>query len=105
MRAGQLRNRIVIEAPGATQNAYGEPVETWTTFLTTWAKREDLTGREALLASQTQAEVTTRFVTRYAEGVTAKMRITSDGQLYNVESVQDPEGRRRTLVIMAKRVS
>lgn len=105
MRAGELRHRITIEAPTPVQDEYGEPVQGWAPFAEVWASREDLTGREAFLAQQVKAEVTTRFTMRHAEGVTANMRIRSDDVLYNIHSVQDPEGRRRTLVLMAGRES
>ena len=103
MRAGTLRHLLAIEAPAEAQNAFGEPVETWASFATVWASREDLTGREAFLAQQTKAEVTTSFRLRYLPGVTAKMRILSDSILYQIESIQDPDGRGRELVIMARR--
>jgi len=103
MQAGKLRHRITIEAPTGTQNKYGEPVEGWAPFAEVYASREDLTGREQFLAQQVKADVTTRFVVRYLDGVSAKMRILSDGVSYNIESVADPDGKRRTLVIVAAR--
>jgi SPP1 family predicted phage head-tail adaptor len=103
MQAGKLRHRITVEAPNEAQNEYGEPVESWAPFAEVWASREDLTGREAFLAQQVKAEVTTRFVFRYVAGITANMRVRSDGTLYNLHSVADPDGRRRTLVLLAVR--
>jgi SPP1 family predicted phage head-tail adaptor len=47
--------------------------------------------------------VTTRFGMRFRDGITAKMRLLSDGIAYNVASVADPDGRKRTLVVMAAR--
>jgi SPP1 family predicted phage head-tail adaptor len=104
MNPGELRHRITIEAPTDTQNEYGEPVQGWQPIATVWAAKQDLAGREFVAAQQTQAEVTTRFRLRYRDGITAKMRIrTADGTLYNVASVQDPDGYRRETIIMAKR--
>jgi hypothetical protein len=37
------------------------------------------------------------------DGLTAKMRIVSDEVAYDIASIADPVGRRRTLVIMASR--
>ncbi|HEX7119399.1 MAG TPA: phage head closure protein [Longimicrobiales bacterium] len=105
MLAGRLRHRITIEHPVSAQNEYGEPVEDWATFAEAWASREDLAGREYFAAKQTLSEVTTRFRLRYIEGISPKMRILSDGLAYKIVSPpQDPEGRRRELIIMAKRV-
>lgn len=104
MQAGKLRHRITIEAPGELQNEYGEPVEGWIPFVECYASREDLTGREAFLAQQVRAEVTTRFRMRFVAGITAMTRINDAGTIYNIESVTDPEGRGRTLILLASRV-
>lgn len=104
MQAGKLRHQVTIEAPTTTPNAFGERVETWAPFATVWASREDLAGREAFVAAQWRADVTTRFTLRFLDGVTAKMRVNDGGTLYNIASVSDPEGRGRTLVIIAARV-
>jgi SPP1 family predicted phage head-tail adaptor len=103
VEAGKLRHRVTIEAPSEGQDAYGEPASTWTPVTQVWASREDLTGREAYAAQQVRAEVTTRFGMRFRDGITAKMRLLSDGIAYNVASVADPDGRKRTLVVMAAR--
>ena len=105
MRIGTLRHLLTIEAPTATANDYGEPVEGWATFAQVYGSREDLTGREALMAQQIASDVTTRFTMRHLAGVTSKMRIRTADVVYGIESVQDPDGRNRQLVLMAKRVS
>ena len=103
MRAGKLRHPIVIEAPSGAQDEYGEPVEGWTPFATAMASREDLAGREAFAAQAVRADVTTRFELRYLAGVTANMRVVSEGVPYNIVSAADPEGRGRTLVLTTAR--
>lgn len=103
MRAGKLRHFTTIEAPTSGQDKYGEPIEAWGTFLQVWASREDLAGREFFAAQQTGTEVTTRFRMRYQFGITPTMRINADGVLYDIQSVQDPDGKRRETIVMAKR--
>jgi SPP1 family predicted phage head-tail adaptor len=103
MRAGELRHRITIEHATEVQDEYGEPLKVWAPFVEAWASREDLTGREAFQAQQVRAELTTRFGMRYVDGITAKMRVNAGGVLYDIASVADPEGRGRTLIIMAER--
>jgi SPP1 family predicted phage head-tail adaptor len=103
MEPGKLRHRISIEAPTLTQNGYGEPVETWAEYAAVWAAREDLAGREAFLAQQVRAEITTRFRLRFLPGVTAHMRVRSDGVLYSIASSADPDGSRRELHLMTSR--
>jgi len=104
MRAGSLRHRVSVEHFTSTQNEYGEPVETWSEFLEIWAAREDLTGREYFSSQQVNAEVTTRFRTRYVPGLSAKMRLNDAGTFYEILSVQDPDGRNSSLILLTKRL-
>lgn len=103
MRAGSLRHRIVIEVATATRDATGEPIETWSTFAEVYASRVDLAGREGFLAQQVKATVSTKFRVRPVDGLKAKMRIRSDGEVYDIESIQDPDGRGRELIILTSR--
>lgn len=103
MEAGKLRHLITIEAPTEAQDKYGEPVQGWTQVAEVWASREDLSGREWFAAQQVQADVTTRFRIRYRDGIRATMRVTSDGVTYNILSAADPDGKSRTLVLLAAR--
>lgn len=104
MESGKLRHRISIGAPATGQDQYGEPVEGWTPVAEAWAEREDLSGRELFVAQQVAAEITTRFKLRHIAGLTAKQRLLLDGEAYDIKSVADPDGRRRTLIILAARV-
>lgn len=105
MQAGRLRHRVTIEQVTETPNEFGEPTETWAEFASAWADREDLTGRELFAAQQVSATVTTRFTMRYVTGVTAKMRLLSDGIVYDIDYPADQEGRGRTLIILATRAN
>ena len=90
---------MVIEQSASSQNALGEPVETWTLYKETWAEKEDLLGREFFAAQQTLGESVTRFRLRYIDGVTTKMRVKCMDAVYNIVSAADPDGRRATLVL------
>lgn len=103
MRSGQLRYRVTIEQLTETQNEYGEPVSDWSPLATVWAEKEDLTGREYYQAQQINAEVTTRFTIRWRDDVKAKMRLKHSGTLYDIASVQDPDGRQRRLILVCSR--
>jgi len=104
VKAGKLRYRATIEAAQTVQNAYGEPVEGWATFAEVWASKEDLTiGTERFASDQILAQQPTRFICRYVANVTTKMRINCEGISYNVESVADADGRKRSLSIIAIR--
>lgn len=104
MRAGLLRHRITIESFTEGANEYGEPISTWATYATVWASKEDLSGREYFASQQINAEVSTKFRIRYRAGITAKMRIQHGGSVYQIAATMDPDGRKRTLEILASKV-
>jgi SPP1 family predicted phage head-tail adaptor len=104
MRAGALRTLVHIMEPIETRNSFRELVQSWTLFQVAWASVEDLTGREFFASQQMQGVVTTRFRVRYMAGIRSDMRIHVGGIVYEIVSPpQDPDGRKRELVIMAKR--
>ena len=95
MRAGELKNRIVIQQNSPTRDAYGAAIPSWSTVDTVWGRVADLTGREFEAAQKLNAEVTSRIKIRYRSGVTPAMRATWSGHTYDIlaviEKVQDRE--------------
>lgn len=89
MRAGDLDRQITIEAPTETPNAIGEPIQTWSVFVTVWAKVAPVRGRERFTADQVAAEADTIFRIRWLVGVTEKMRVSYDGRLYDITYIAE----------------
>lgn len=75
MRAGKLRQQIIIQQATETRTSTGAIITTWSTLATVRASKEDLKGREYFQAQQIQTLANARFVIRYLETVRAKMRI------------------------------
>lgn len=101
--AGKLRHRVALQALGAgspQQTGSGMPDESWSTVATVYASVEPLNGRELFAAQEHHAETTTRIRIRYRSGVTAKMRVSHGGTLYNILSVIDPEKRHKEMQLM-----
>lgn len=84
MRSGELSRRIVIELATEAQDSYGEAVPTWSTFATVWAKVTPNRGDERFAANQIVAQADSVFRIRWQSGVTTKMRINYDGQIYDI---------------------
>jgi SPP1 family predicted phage head-tail adaptor len=101
MEAGTLRHKIVIEKSTHVSNSFNEQTETWVSFLETWAGLRSLTGGERVIASQTAAKENVVFKIRYAGGLSPKMRINKDGDIYEISSIQDLDARKRELTIYA----
>jgi SPP1 family predicted phage head-tail adaptor len=100
--AGRLRHRIEIQNYEMTQNDWGEVIYTWSPWATVWASIEPLQGREFFAAQALQSQTTVRIRMRYRPGVTSVMRVLWDGQIYDIESVIEPQSRRHALQLMCK---
>ena len=100
MRAGKLRQMIVIQSHTFTTDDFGGQIEAWADVATVAASVEPLSGRELIAAQAAQSEITTRFVVRYLAGIEPAMRIVYNGKIYNISAIIDPEERHRELQIM-----
>lgn len=112
MRAGALRQRVILESAVDTADAQtGAPVRTWATLATVWASIEPLRMREALLASQLLEQADTRIRIRWAPELAnldtaARVRWTDVAGrrevFYDIVSVIEPGTRRRELELLCK---
>ena len=101
MEAGRLNRRITIEQKSVTRDSYGGESITWATVATVWAAVLPIRGQEYVSIRQAGAELTTRFLIRYREGVTPAMRIVYDGAHYDIVEVINPQDGREHLELMA----
>jgi len=100
MRAGRLRHQVIIQTPTETVDAEGQAVKSWGTFLTVQAAVEPLGGREYFAAQQYNAATTTKITVRYQDGITAKMRVSYDSKIYNIENVRNVGERDRMIELL-----
>lgn len=88
MRAGKLRHKVTIQAPGLTQDPVtGEIRPEWTDFASVFASIEPLSARDFIAAQANQSEITARIVIRYREGLLPTMRILHRGKVYAIQGV------------------
>ena len=103
--AGQLSNRITIQAPTTTQDAAGQPMRTWATLagpVVLPAKVESVAGGETIRGRQVSAVAQVMFTIRYRSDITTQMRVLWDGRTLNIVRASDPYGDRRELRIECK---
>lgn len=104
MRAGQLRQRVMLQRDGRHQDPNtGEMISGWTnlTEKPIPCSVEPVSGREFIAGQATQNEVTARIVIRYRAGVTSAMRAVHRGTTYNIEAVlPDKSSGREYLTLM-----
>lgn len=104
MSIGERRHRVVFQSPTVTQNAMGEPVETFATLCTSWAMVRPISGTEQLRANEVQGTVNTRIVTRARselDNLAPGDRATWDGRTYDIRSVIYRDHRRHEIEILA----
>lgn len=97
MRAGELRERLTLEAPEETVTA-GEPTIPWTLKATVWGQMEGLSGSDR---TGLVAETAVRFRIRHRSDITPRWRVGIEGtsRKFQIISAVDPDGRRRELVL------
>jgi SPP1 family predicted phage head-tail adaptor len=97
MRAGDLDRRIAIQRFTTEESPSGEPIQTWTTIATVWAKVDQQTGREFFAASQEVSERKTVFRIRWMPDLTVLDRVVypatesepTAASIYDVSEVRE----------------
>ena len=87
MRAGKLNSRVTVQQQSATQDALGQPVQTWTDVATLWASIVHVSGIEAIKADALTSTVRASIQVRYNTAITAGMRAVSGATTYNIIAV------------------
>lgn len=94
IRAGELREQIILQAPTGTLDAtYGGETGAVSDFATVWAKPIVRTGRERIEAHSLNATNTITFVIRYVSGISAAMQVSYRGVVYKILTVTEIEYR------------
>ncbi|HAR6061629.1 SPP1 family predicted phage head-tail adaptor [Staphylococcus caledonicus] len=69
-----------------------------------WADIKTMRGREFESMGFTVNAQPIRFVIRYRKGILPDQKVKYDGEIYNIESVTNDDGRNYTLTIFATKV-
>lgn len=99
--AGALDQRVVIESPTVTQDALGGEARSWATFATAWARAVSQKGDESFAVARENARRTVRFKLRWLAGVKPTMRITWNGDVFDIADVDESLRRAGELWITA----
>lgn len=79
-----LNERIGLQKQVAGQGPTGQPIKVWQQFAKPWADAKSVSGRQFTSASADQSEVTMTFKVRKRRDVLAGMRVTHNGQTFEV---------------------
>jgi head-tail adaptor len=106
----RLRHRIKLQSNSPTQDATGQPIESWSTYTQAWANVTDKSGRE-VSGDPVEGLVETQAVMRYPHA--GRIPQPSDRWLhgegdvlrtFNIEAVQRIDGQRRMLKLIGTEV-
>ena len=105
MRAGKLSQRVEIWIRSTAVSDLGEHSESFDVSAIRYASIEPLQGREYFSAVGVESNISTRIRLRY-DSITAALtttdRLKSNGILYNIKSIINPDGRSREVVLMCE---
>jgi SPP1 family predicted phage head-tail adaptor len=105
MRAGTLRQRITIQQMTPGNDGQGGTTRTPSTLVSSLpAAVEPLSGQEAMQVGAQTSELRTKVTIRYRDDVTATQRIVWGDRTLQIGSIQDPDGRRRSLELFCAEV-
>ena len=99
MQSGQLNRRIQIQSQSTSQDAYGQPVSTWTTAYTCWASIDVQNSQLVYATAEFIGKITHRISFRWTSSQVFKpnMRIvytdasTGVVHTYNIEALLNVE--------------
>lgn len=103
LRAGRLRQRIVIKTKNTTRDNMGGEVNSWTSSDPIPAEAEPIRGREYVALQQSESELEVKFTIRYRTGITPDCRIVWREADYELVSPPiDVGGRKRVMELMCR---
>lgn len=101
-RIGRMDRRITIIEKDITDGSSNEDyLVSWSEFKTVWARKEDLRGKEVVMADKVQFMYLTSWSIRKIEGLKADMRVVYKGQVYEIVQISEGEGRERWIDIIS----
>jgi len=100
--AGELNQRVRLQAPAQTQNDLGERTPTWEDLPipTVWAKWLDLRGRDLFAQGQQHVSAEARCVIRFRADVDEHTRVRYRDLAYSIVGRPIVLGRRQFLELM-----
>lgn len=92
MRAGKLRNRIVVHKATTTPSPMGgSGSKTWTPWRTLWASFEPLSVKDVLNAQAADSETRARCIIRYRTDINSAMRVEHRDKMYVIDGDPLPD--------------
>ena len=91
---GELARRLALQEELRVADGCGGFTASWNEVALVWGLIVAVGGREIV----PEAERRSRVTIRWRGGVSPSQRFVSDGRIFEIEAVRDPDGRARFLV-------
>src|SRR6185437_14727664 len=113
MQIGLLNRRVQIQQQTATQDAFGQPQQTWTTMATVWASIDIQRGALLYETSEFISKVVYRITMRYSPSLILKpsMRliyldaISNVTHTYEIQALWDDNTAHRQISVLAYEIN
>ena len=89
MNIGKLDRYITLQSVSTSVDAYGQPVELFSTLANVWAKIEYKSEVEKFENEQLRAVSSIDFTIRYRTDVTQQMRISYNSETYQIIGISE----------------
>lgn len=99
---GELRTRVVLEAPDDSTDDTGALVRAWRPVASIWAKVSPRRGAELFVAGAQESVLTSEVVVRWRPDVASPMRLRIGSRALVIRAAFDPDGARRFLVCVCE---
>jgi len=105
MRSGLLRHKIIIEESTLAADSFGEMIETWSTYETTWAFVEPLQQGDKFFSGDREiADLTHKISTRYQSGwvpnTLTQMRVNYNGRYFDIQRMVNVDERNNEVIFL-----
>lgn len=101
---GAMRLRMTLEAPVDTPDDSGSMTRSYVAVAQLWAKLTPLSGEARFLAEREEQAIACLAQIRWRADVTSSMRLVAGARKLLIQSVYDPDERRRFLVCRCEEV-
>lgn len=104
MKAGKRTAFIELFASTETTGDGGDPRPSWATTPThsMWARKRQLTQREAVITGALESQETCVFEVKYVDGITARHRIKYGDLYFDITGINDLDERHKEMHIYAR---
>ena len=104
IESGKLDRTLELLANKTVADEFGQEISAFEKVATIYAQRIEMRTQDAARAGGRETFAMARYLIRWRAGLTTDMRVRTDGKLYDVMSIDEPD-RRTTMTIMLEEVT